>query len=197
MNFPAAFHWMHGVIVVVAAIGYAWLWYRRGFWLPGYVHIIAFVALIAGILVTASLPPPANPNPIVQFLFPFIFPVLFVAATYGIAVLLGYAELAAKLRTHVRILDVPPGDAPRAVREAWVGLLLPIADGEVTPRELQTSGEPAPEGRFYLVYFDRALDVLEAASPENAAWWRENKPEMIGRGIKVGFAAEVCEKVIV
>jgi hypothetical protein len=47
----------------------------------------------------------------------------------------------------------------------------------------------------YLVEVDTALDILEQASPDAAAWWRENVPHLIGAGRTFGFAAEVCEEI--
>lgn len=92
------FHWVHGVVFCLLAVVHAWSWYRGGFWVPGYVHVIALLALIAGVVVTATLPPPANPDPMVRLLFPFVFPVFFVVSTYAVAILFGYTELARKLR---------------------------------------------------------------------------------------------------
>src|SRR5947199_83534 len=40
----------------------------------------------------------------------------------------------------IRIIDVPPGEAPEWVRRAWVGLVLPLAPGEYGPRVLAAAG---------------------------------------------------------
>jgi hypothetical protein len=47
----------------------------------------------------------------------------------------------------------------------------------------------------YPVLVDDAIEVLERASPEAAAWWRDNAPHLIGTGQTFGFAAEVCEEI--
>jgi len=112
----------------------------------------------------------------------------------------------------IRIIATPPGEAPLSVRRAWVGLVLPLRPGEYGPNEVGVSGVlSGPRGFFawlwrlltgqfavrvqYLVLVDEALDILEEASPNAAAWWRENAPHLIGRGRTFGFAAEVCEEI--
>ncbi len=112
----------------------------------------------------------------------------------------------------VRIIDVPPGEAPRWVRRAWVGLVLPLADGEYGPRQLPAVGvltgprgflgtlwrllfDPPPSAWQYVVDVDEAIDILAEADPEAAAWWEDHAPHLLGRGKKFGFAEEVCEEV--
>jgi hypothetical protein len=112
----------------------------------------------------------------------------------------------------VLITAVPPGEAPEEIRQAWVGLVLPVAEGESGPTELPgfgvLSGRPEPFNclwrRFlgrtttaigYAVPADTAVAILERASPKAAAWWFENTPHLLGVGICLGFAAEVCKEV--
>jgi hypothetical protein len=112
----------------------------------------------------------------------------------------------------IRIIATPPGEAPLRVRRAWVGLVLPLRPGETGPSVAGVTGVlTGPRGFLariwrlltgqyevrwqYLVLVDDALDILEEASPEAAAWWRENTPHLIGRGRAFGFAAEVCEEI--
>ena len=112
----------------------------------------------------------------------------------------------------VRIIAVPPGEAPPEVREKWVGLCLPIRRtwfgrrrrslrtvGVLTgPRTLggllraMRSGEPI-EG--YAVPVLKAVAILEVAHPEAAAWWRANTPHMMQPGRLFVFPAEVCAEV--
>jgi hypothetical protein len=122
------------------------------------------------------------------------------------------ATIEATHSMEIRIIATPPGEAPLAVRRAWVGLVLPLRPGETGPSEAGVSGVlTGPRGLLariwrlltgqyevrwqYLVLVDDALDVLEEASPEAAAWWRENTPHLIGRGRSFGFTAEVCEEL--
>ena len=112
----------------------------------------------------------------------------------------------------VRIIDVPLGEAPLWVRKAWVGLVLPLADGENGPRRVPTSGvmtgprgffdilwrllfDPFPSSWQYIVAVDEAIDILAESDPEAAAWWEVNAPHLVGKGRNFGFAEDVCEEV--
>jgi hypothetical protein len=112
----------------------------------------------------------------------------------------------------VRIIDVPPGEAPLWVRKAWVGLVLPLAQGESGPRRLPGAGvrtgprtllgslwrllfDPPRWTWQYVVDVDEAIDILAEADPEAAAWWEDNTPHLIGRGKRFGFAEAVCEEL--
>jgi hypothetical protein len=121
-----------------------------------------------------------------------------------------YPTLAISME--IRIVNVPPGEAPEAIRRAWVGLVLPLAPREKGPRALAAFGVVAGPrgllgtlwrlftGRYtrgvqYAVPVDAAIAALEEASPDAAAWWREKTPHLIGRSRTFGFAAEVCEEI--
>jgi hypothetical protein len=55
--------WTHGIIFVLFAVFHTWAWLRGSYGIPRYVHVIAWVALFAGVVVTARLPPSTNPDP--------------------------------------------------------------------------------------------------------------------------------------
>src|SRR5882762_1057950 len=95
----------------------------------------------------------------------------------------------------VRITSVPPGEAPLWVRERWVGLSLPLAQGRAAPLSFLTSGVlSGPKGwlaliaslltgkfqvkRGFKVETNAALAVLAASHPDAAAWWRQNAPHL-------------------
>jgi hypothetical protein len=40
----------------------------------------------------------------------------------------------------IRIIGTPPGEAPLAIREAWIGVQLPLADVDGRARTLRTGG---------------------------------------------------------
>jgi hypothetical protein len=113
--------------------------------------------------------------------------------------------------TQIRIIATPPGEAPEDVRRAWVGLLLPLADGESAPREFYRSGVlTAPRtliGRWvryfsgrlgrdtgYAVDADTAIAILDERAPQAATWWRENALHLLDRGRRFLFHAEVCQE---
>jgi len=112
----------------------------------------------------------------------------------------------------VRIIAVPPGEAPPEVREKWVGLCLPIQRtlfgrrrrrlrtiGVLTgPRTLggmmraMLAGQPM-EG--YAVPVLAAIRVLEAAHPDTAGWWRAHASHLMRPGRMFVFPAEVCAEI--
>ena len=105
---------------------------------------------------------------------------------------------------------MPPGEAPLHIREAWVGLVLPLAvpsvrsvwivGGVLTgPKSLWHQRLYLLLGRGrrqagYVVNLAVAVTLLERAHPSAAAWWRENTPGMIAENRSVVFSAEVCEE---
>jgi hypothetical protein len=113
----------------------------------------------------------------------------------------------------VRIIGVPPGEAPEEVRRAWVGLILPVVPSAHAPRHVPhygvlsgpytwlghigrlLLGRAPARSPCYIVPVDAALDVLKEASPEAVAWWRQNTPHLIGRRRMFGFPVEVCEEL--
>ena len=108
-----------------------------------------------------------------------------------------------------RIIAVPPGEAPLWVREKWVGLTLPLTRFD-SARSFPTVGVlSGPRtlvaqlwahvrrrtDRTYGFPVDavRAVEILDHASPEAAAWWRENASEFVLPKRYLVFHAEVCE----
>jgi hypothetical protein len=108
----------------------------------------------------------------------------------------------------VRIVAVPPGEAPLWVREKWVGLDLPVARysgsrkfitmGVLSlPRSMLAQWLAVFRGRAgliagYAVEVLPAIGILAKASPEAAAWWRENTPQLIAPKRYLVFHEEVC-----
>jgi hypothetical protein len=72
-------HIIEVVITLMLGLFHVWMWIRRGFWLPRYIHVLALIAFLLGIgtvwlLQSQGL---AKPNSIVLILL--IFP----AIVYG------------------------------------------------------------------------------------------------------------------
>lgn len=112
----------------------------------------------------------------------------------------------------VRIVAVPPGEAPLWVRERWVGLELPLAQKPRSAVSRPTGGVlSGPKsalsglvgfllGRYgrtsgFIVLVLGALQVLEVASPEAANWWRTNTPHLCKPSRRFMFHSNVCEVV--
>jgi hypothetical protein len=109
----------------------------------------------------------------------------------------------------VRIIDVPPGEAPAWVRRAWVGLLLPLVPGHTGPRRMRAHGVlTGPrtwlarlwwllsgggwEERGYAVRARLAVTLLAEHAPEAAAWWREHAGHVLGPDQLFIFHTHVC-----
>jgi hypothetical protein len=98
----------------------------------------------------------------------------------------------------IRIKDVPPGEAPLWVRQAWVGHVLPLADGEKGKAAAIGSGVLSRNVNLqhgYIVEGLVAVAILGDTSPEAAAWWWENTPHLLVPGKRFLFAAQVCEEL--
>jgi hypothetical protein len=110
----------------------------------------------------------------------------------------------------VKIVRAPAGEAPDWVREAWVGLVLPLKEAGLQtvpsigvlsgPRSALQSLWAMLAGRRltttgYLTPAPRAIEVLERARPEAAAWWRENAPRFLREEAEFLFDAPACERV--
>jgi hypothetical protein len=110
----------------------------------------------------------------------------------------------------VKIIDVPAGEAPLHVREAWVGLVLPIV-GRRSFR-LWTSGvltgARTPWGRLwaalrgrwrkregYAVDAAEAIRLLALERADAAQWWRENASHLIASRRRFLFDRDVCQPV--
>jgi len=115
-------------------------------------------------------------------------------------------------KSSVRIVAVPPGDAPLWVREKRVGLELPLTRWDTAkafvgfgavsgPRTWLAQLWALARGRSQRIYgyaidAARAVEILDHASPEAAAWWRTNAAEFIMPTRYLIFHAEACERVL-
>jgi hypothetical protein len=113
----------------------------------------------------------------------------------------------------IRLVTTPPGDAPEEVRQAWVGLELPLASGArhawlvpagdctgltALSRSFAASLRSALTRRWvrgYLVHSPRALTLLAAKDPAAVRWWREAAPSAWKVGRKFTFPRDVCVEI--
>ena len=108
----------------------------------------------------------------------------------------------------VRIIARPEGEAPEAVRDAWIGLELPLLYAQ--PVETLGFGVlTGPKYRWlenllcrlgraqrisgYVVPADEAVERLAGKDPEAARWWRENAARYIQPGASFVFDEPACE----
>jgi hypothetical protein len=100
-------------------------------------------------------------------------------------------------RPEVKIVATPGGEAPLVVREAWVGLTLPLTDP--TPRMFEPEGvltlSKQPPRVGYMVEGLKAVDMLAQKAPRAAEWWHEHAPHVLAPRYQLIFSADVCEIV--
>src|SRR4029450_1901344 len=110
----------------------------------------------------------------------------------------------------IRITSIPPGEAPVAVRSAWVGVELPLK--RKNPQRYLGSGvlsgpRSAIQTLIHLFTFRlkvhtgfvvpslTAVEILERTQPTAARWWRENAPHTMRPRRYFLFPPECCERV--
>jgi hypothetical protein len=130
----------------------------------------------------------------------WVCPVVVIGGVvFGVLIVIsqGLQQSASTIR--IRIVAVPPGEAPERVRRAWVGLELPLANGETGLRDQSAFGalsnDPVGLRKGYAVDGGKAVELLAAKDPDAAEWWRGNAPHVLARGYQFVFPAEVCERV--
>ena len=97
----------------------------------------------------------------------------------------------------IRIVGVPPGEAPLSVRKEWVGLVLPLATGDTSAYQFETNGVVSGVKNTdatigFRVRIEDALAVLEKKSPYAALWWRKHAGRLIVKGATLVFHENVC-----
>jgi hypothetical protein len=110
----------------------------------------------------------------------------------------------------IRITAVPPGEAPLEIRQAWVGLVLPVSENRRQSKQIPLAGVKSGPKTFWGMLWSQltfqfartegyevdvlaAIEVLEKTNPGAAAWWRQNTPHMMHKWRRFGFPAECCE----
>ncbi|KKR70566.1 MAG: hypothetical protein UU13_C0003G0010 [Candidatus Nomurabacteria bacterium GW2011_GWB1_40_7] len=94
---------------------------------------------------------------------------------------------------NIKILAVPPGEAPLEVRKQWVGLTLPA---ERLPNNFPlagvVTGNPVKETGGYAVVPSVAIKELERNNLPAAEWW---KIHLSRRAKHLVFDGSVCEPI--
>jgi hypothetical protein len=109
---------------------------------------------------------------------------------------------------NVKIVHRPVGEAPEWVRDAWVGLVLPVRSKK--RRNWRALGVMSGSQNAlvqlwailkgqsfklsgYAVNASAAVKILETVRPDAAAWWREHTPKMLNGRRYFIFDAPACE----
>ncbi|MCX6787527.1 MAG: hypothetical protein NTY93_03365 [Candidatus Kaiserbacteria bacterium] len=105
----------------------------------------------------------------------------------------------------IRIIAVPPGQAPEDVRKQWVGVEIPLLPNQDFRKGFVTRGvlEGKPDRQNmdgYHVNTDAAICALKAKNTKDAEmavkWWDDWRKSPLGRTCyALVFAKEVCELV--
>jgi hypothetical protein len=132
------------------------------------------------------------------------------------AKLVAAAQLSHYATSHssmkIRIKSTPPGEAPENIRQAWIGLEIPVPPRFAERRNVfgvgVLSGPTTWLGQLIAILMGRAqresgyvvearvaVDLLSIRSPEAADWWRQHAPQLIAPGKYLLFAAEACEEI--
>ncbi len=97
----------------------------------------------------------------------------------------------------LRIVALPPGEAPEKIRRAWVGVAIPLRRAASQPVTQDSVGVLSKEkmGRMtgYALTGSEAIQALRARSQKAAAWWEDNASHVLAPGYVLLFPTEVCE----
>ena len=100
-----------------------------------------------------------------------------------------------KIVGDVTVVSKPAGDVPSEVREAWVGLTVPVSIDESTPRWMPPTccvlQRPAREC-CYAIDWDKCISPLRQHAPEAAVGWARSHQRLV-RGSWCAFPVENCE----
>lgn len=116
---------------------------------------------------------------------------------------------------YIRVIAMPPGEAPEQIRSAWIGVVLPLAETKgPQPGVWITQGVLGKDrGRWarikrllgilvveqpsvaYAVDVLTAIESLRAHSPSAAVWWERHTPHLLVPGRRFCFSASCCEEV--
>ena len=80
----------------------------------------------------------------------------------------------------IRIISVPDGEAPLAVRKKWLGLELPVNAIHAEGSHGVLTGKKSPQKIVYCVDQVLALEILSRAHSDAAMWWNEHGYPHIG-----------------
>lgn len=98
----------------------------------------------------------------------------------------------------LRIVAMPPGEAPEKIRRAWVGVAIPLRRAASQPVTQDSVGVLSKEKMGcmtgYALTGSEAIEALRAQSQKTAAWWEDNAPHVLAPGYVLLFPTEVCEK---
>jgi hypothetical protein len=97
----------------------------------------------------------------------------------------------------IKIISRPAGQAPEWVRDAWIGLELPLCEDYQPKDDEQMFGilnlEPVKELGGYAVSATIAFQQLFRVNPDACEWWRVNAPWAIAA--RLIFEKNACRLI--
>lgn len=109
-------------------------------------------------------------------------------------------------------MGVPPGEAPVGIRQAWLGLVLPLPPGVRSRRRTFVTSGVVSRPRVWWQWFVNlvrgsiglhsgyavnaleAVNLLAGRNPRAAEWWREHCADMLDGTRHFVFPYDVCEE---
>jgi hypothetical protein len=97
----------------------------------------------------------------------------------------------------IEIIARPPGQAPEWVRDAWIGIKLPVSEEQpgldATLRGVVDLENTSENANGYAVDGFEAFDLLKKHNSDAALWWQENAATaLLG---KLVFKRDVCKEI--
>jgi hypothetical protein len=77
-------------------------------------------------------------------------------------------------QSFIRITSRPEGAAPEAIRDKWIGLVLPVQNRAVGPRADVVSHTQVERRDGYVVRWYDAMRILAEKHPDARDWWERS-----------------------
>jgi len=93
----------------------------------------------------------------------------------------------------IKIIATPPGQAPKWVRDGWIGVEIPILKQPTGGIQMGVCGGKAENAGGHQVATHEAVEALRKKSPEAADWWKKNFS--LASISSLVFSKDVCQVV--
>ena len=96
----------------------------------------------------------------------------------------------------IQIIEIPAGEAPKDIREQWIGLVLPVDASPAFETGIQEGvlgGPPALENLngFPVKFEDAIIALTKTGKTEAALWWENNN--IVHGASHLVFGGDFCE----
>lgn len=96
----------------------------------------------------------------------------------------------------IKIIAIPPGEAPEEIRKEWIGMILPVAENK-PPDTIQRGVVSGKSSNItgYSVETEVAIEELGKKNSEAANWWKRHVNLCPFLKSWLIFSGEVCELI--